>query len=111
MSSEKPRIIAYKPHPNPIRARAGERIKAEILDMKMIQEDWNIYELVDGTKVRIKVIPREFYVVRDPSTDEVMYNPEGQPLYGMDVGMEVHFDVPEALVKLPKPKSPTEQVV
>ncbi len=76
-----------------------------------IRDDWSIYQLSDGTLVRAKIIPREFYVARDPATDEILYNHEGRPIYGTEMGMEIHFDVPEKLVKQPTRKANVGQAV
>ncbi|MBI4216396.1 MAG: hypothetical protein HY687_03265 [Chloroflexi bacterium] len=98
MSEIKPRRIRYEPHPDP--AKKGEKIKALSLDFKVIEEHWNIYELEDGTRVRARVTVNRFKKALDPRTSEPIYkNNSGEPIYGVDVGIELTFDIPEELLK------------
>ncbi len=100
MSAEKGskrRRIEYRPHPDREKAKRGEKIKAEFLDFKIMREDWNIYELEDGTKVRIRVSPSSFVKPLDPKTDKVIYSGD-HPMYGMDVGVETVFEYPEEVI-------------
>ena len=94
----KPRRIEYRSHPDAEKAKQGEKIKAPFVDFKIIQEDWNIYELEDGTRVRIKIHVRGFFKALDPETEEIMYR-EAKPVYGMDAAIETVFECPEELVK------------
>lgn len=94
----KPRRIAFRPHPDPEKADRGEKIKVMTLDFKIIKEDWNIYELEDGTRVRVKVTATSFDCALDPKTGEVMYKGK-TPLYGVGFGVETAFEYSEELVK------------
>lgn len=93
-----PRRIEYRPHPDPEKAKRGEKVKAEFVDFKIIKEDWNIYELEDGTRVRIRIHATNFDKALDPETGEVMYR-EAKPQYGVGLGVETVFEYPEELVK------------
>ena len=99
----KPRRIEYRPHPDAEKAKRGEKVKALFVDFKIIQEDWNIYELEDGTRARIRIRVREFSKALDPETEEIMYR-GAKPVYGMEVGVETVIECPEELIwryKLP----------
>jgi len=85
------RRICLVPHPDPERARRGERVKAMLLDFKALREDWNVYELEDGTRLRVRVIVERVYVPIDPNTNEIIRTPEGAPMYGANYSLRVVF--------------------
>ena len=97
-SKKEVRRIEYRPHPDSEKAKLGEKVKAEFLDFKIIREDWNIYELEDGTRVRIRVSSRGFVKPLDPKTEEVIYRKE-HPIYGVDFRVETSFEYPEKLLR------------
>lgn len=99
MTEEKRRRVRYAPHPDPARRRRGEKVKALALGFKVIEEHWSVYELEDGTRVRIRASIGGFDKPLDPETGEVMFRDDGTPLYGMQVGVEVSYECPEELVK------------
>ena len=94
-----PRRVTIVPHPDPEKARLGEKVKGLIVDFETTKEDWSIYQLGDGTRVRIRVHPTQFTTALDPKTGELMYK-NGQPMYGVQAGLEIMFEPPEALLKL-----------
>jgi len=56
----------------------GETRKVEEMDFKIVKEDWNEYQLVDGTTLKTKSILMKVYWVLDPSGKR-MYTPAGDP--------------------------------
>lgn len=95
------RRTSYKPHPDPEKARRGEKVMAVFLDFKVIEEGWNVYELEDGTRVRVKIHATQFDRAIDPETDELIYDKEGKPQYGVGLGVETVFEFPEGFIKNP----------
>lgn len=93
-----PRRVEYRPHPDPEKAKRGEKVKGVFLDFNILKEDWNIYELEDGTRVRIKISPSSFVKPLDLKTGEIIYK-KGKPVYGMDIGVEAIVECPEEFVK------------
>jgi hypothetical protein len=93
-----PRRVIMLPHPDPDKAKRGQMVKGLIVDFETIKEDWSIYQLGDGTRVRIKCHPTQFNKALDPQTGDVMYK-NGQPIYGVQAGIEVIFESAEALIK------------
>ncbi len=53
----------------------GSEVEAERVDFKTVKEDWNIYELIDGTIIRTKNIVVEIYRLEsiDPATGQHNY--------------------------------------
>ena len=94
----KPRRVIILPHPDPAKAKLGQKVKGLIVDFETTKEDWSIYQLEDGTRVRIKVHPAQFNKALDPKTGKVMYR-NGQPIYGLQAGFEVMFEPAENLIK------------
>ena len=61
--------------------RPGEIIRAKVLKSRTIKEDWNEYELEDGTRVRIKMEVNLFAAPIDPTTGAPLVNPQsGEPV-------------------------------
>lgn len=94
------RRTTYRPHPDPEKARRGEKVMAVFLDFKVINEDWNVYELEDGTKVRVKIHATQFDKAIDAETGGVLYDKAGKPQYGAGLGVETVFEFPEGSEKL-----------
>jgi len=95
----KSRRITYRPHPDPAKAKSGEKVKSMSLDFKIIKEDWNTYELEDGTRARVRIHATAFERPLDPKTDGFIYDREGKPHTGMELGVETFFEYPEELLK------------
>ena len=67
------------------------------VDFQVIKEDWNEYELSDGTKLKVKLVLVD--VLRFPS-----YNPLGEPIYQiMSQNVVKTAYVPEELKQKQKP--------
>ena len=99
MDNKKPRRIRVEPHPDPKKRAAGEKIKALSLDFDVIEEHRNIYTLEDGTKVRIRATASGFTWALDYKTEEPLYNPDGQPMYGVQLSIETTFEPSESVMK------------
>lgn len=95
------RRTTYRPHPDPEKAKMGEKVMAVFLDFKVIQEGWNVYELEDGTRVRVRVHATQFDRALDSETGETLCNREGKPQYGAGLGIETVFEFPEGSEKHP----------
>jgi hypothetical protein len=80
-------------------------IKARDIDYKVIQEDWNIYELEDGTILKAKLVVSKIQRGIDPDTNEIYYLPgRGEPLYNIRNTVVVSAEVPDDLLKEPDSK-------
>ena len=90
--------INYRPHPDPEKAKKGEKVKALIIDFKPISENWNTYELQDGTRVRIRANATQFDRALDPETGDILYI-KGKPQYGAAIGVEIIYEFPEGIEK------------
>lgn len=61
--------------------RPGEIIRAKVLKFKTVKEDWNEYELDDGTRVRIKMEVNLIAAPIEPTTGSPLMNPQtGEPV-------------------------------
>jgi hypothetical protein len=94
-----PRRIRIEPHPDPKKRTAGEKVKALSLDFTAIEEHRNIYVLEDGTKVRIRATASGFTRILDIKTEEPLYDPKGNPLYGIQMGVETTIEPSESAIK------------
>lgn len=97
-TKQKPQRVTYKPHPDPEKAKRGEQVKAVFLDFEVIEEKWNVYELEDGTKVRVRIHATQFDKAIDPVTGEII-RWQRKPQYGVGLGVEVVFECPEGIVE------------
>ena len=78
----------------PIDLTKGERV-----DFKVVKEDWNEYELADGTRLKVRLVLVD--VLRMPD-----YNPLGEPIYQiMSQNVVKCTYVPEGLKRKPKPST------
>lgn len=93
-----PRRVVIIAHPDPEKAKTGETVKGLILDFETVKEEWGVYKLEDGTRVKIKIHPAQFNKALDPKTDQVLYK-NGQPMYGLQAGVEVVYEPTEAVLK------------
>jgi len=77
-------------------------IKAKDLKFKVIKEDWNEYELEDGTIIRVKLIATKISRGIDPKTGNIFYiEDRGEPLYNVRHSEVVNVDIPKDLLKTP----------
>jgi len=53
----------------------GEDAEGEELDYKVIKEDWNVYELEDGSIIKVKLVASNVVKLRDK------FDSDGNPLY------------------------------
>jgi len=73
--------------------------KGEKVDFKVVKEDWNEYELADGTRLKVKLVLVD--VLRMPD-----YSPLGEPIYQiMSQNVVKCTHVPEELKRKPKPST------
>lgn len=75
------------------------KIRATDLQYKTIREDWNIYELEDGTTLRVKIVAVKISRGIDPKTGETLYTPAGEPYYNIRYRTVIVADVPKELLK------------
>ena len=69
------------------------------IDFKEKQEDWNIYELGDGTILKIKLVLTGVKRLKK-------WKPDGTPIYLVNSTNIVRtLDIPQKLRKKPKPSS------
>ena len=59
------------------------QIQAEDLDYKTVREDWNIYELEDETRLKVKLVVAKISRGLDPKTNKPYFLPNGEPLYNV----------------------------
>jgi hypothetical protein len=74
-------------------------INAQDLDYKTTREDWNIYELEDGTILRAKLLATRISRALAEDNETIYYTPNGEPWYNMTYVVSVVVDVPENLKK------------
>jgi hypothetical protein len=71
----------------------GKKVPAELLEYTTRAEPWAEYELEDGSQIRIKaVLAQVFRVVGH-------FQPNGDPVYGLQVGNLPVFTVNPTLVR------------
>ena len=99
VEAEKPRRVKYRPHPDAERAKRGDKIKAIPLDFKIIKEDWSIYDLEDGTRIRVKISVTSCDKALNSKTGELMHNEDGSPLYGIEMGVQINYEYSEDVLQ------------
>ena len=67
-----------KPKPRTINLPDGTSAKAVEMDFKIVREDWNEYELSDGTRLRVKNFVVKVLVVVDDNGEYIL-GPVGDP--------------------------------
>jgi hypothetical protein len=78
-------------------------IDALDLKFKVINEDWNVYDLEDGTQLRVRINVSKISRGIDPKTGEVFIGPTGEPFYNVVANTTMVANVPkETLEKLTK---------
>ena len=93
------RRIRLVPHPDPEKAKQGEKVKALSLDFNVVEEHWNIYELEDGSRVRARVCVSGAARSLDRDTEEPLFKDSGEPIFGIDMSVEVRFEPAESSLK------------
>ncbi len=78
----------------------GNIVFAEDIKFKTIKEDWNVYELDDGSNVRIKIIAQKIAKKLEDDKKTISYNEQGEPIYNVRYSITIVADVAEKLLKL-----------
>jgi hypothetical protein len=81
----------------------GARAQALQLDFTTVAEPWAEYELEDGTQIRIKPVLAQIFRVID------QFQPNGDPVYGLQIGTLPVFTIPPDLVRRSTPSEETEK--
>jgi len=84
-------------HPDPDQAEAGVQVEVEFIDYTTIKEDWCVWELDDGTRIRGKITLSEVFKPIDPKTGEIMIRKDGAPRYGAGASMTMVFEPSESV--------------
>jgi hypothetical protein len=71
----------------------GTQIETVEVDFKVVKEDWNEYELADGTKIRMKAVTSLINRAID------LFDSDGDPLYLVKSSNVLALSVPENLKK------------
>jgi len=71
----------------------GEEVDATEIDFNTRREDWNEYQLVDGTVIKVKII------VGDIMRIEGRYDNDGNPVYRVKSSNMMFVKSPEELRK------------
>ena len=66
----------------------GKNVPATSLDFKTTNDDWNEYQLEDGTTLRLRTIVAEIVSI------DGQKNADGSPLYQVKSGNVIHLEVP-----------------
>ncbi len=75
--------------------RVGDReIPGQEIEFKTEKEEWNVYILLDGTKLKLKPVVAKIVRLNE-------YKPDGEPLYLVNASNVIVADVPEELMKKP----------
>jgi hypothetical protein len=90
------KIISQIPAPE---GAEGALIKAQDLGYKTIREDWNIYELEDGTTLKAKLLATKILRGLDEDEKSIYYLSNGEPAYNIRYVVSVTVDVPADLLK------------
>lgn len=69
----------------------GQEVEAVEIDFRSVREDWNEYDLKDGSTLRIKV------VLADINRIEGKFDGEGNPIYVVKSGNLVVVKAPDHL--------------
>jgi hypothetical protein len=70
------------------------QVEAEDLDFKPTKEEWNAYELEDGTRLRVRAVVGKVSRGIDPETKKTYILANGEPLYSIKYKLEITADVP-----------------
>jgi hypothetical protein len=64
------------------------------LDFKTIKEEWNVYELDDKTRVRVRFNVAKILQAVDKS-GKTPLNPNGEPIISINGNLTIALDVPK----------------
>lgn len=71
----------------------GKQVDAIEVNFKVEREDWNQYQLSDGSELRMRLIVRQVYIVPGE------YDDEGKPIYVVTSGNMLMVNVPDNLMR------------
>ena len=71
----------------------GREIDAVEIDFKVVKEEWNEYELADGTRIRLKTVASNMIRALNE------YDNEGNPIYLVRSSNVVALSAPDDLKK------------
>jgi hypothetical protein len=86
-----------------------EQIRAKILDFKTVREDFNEYELEDGTRVKVKVVLTDVRMAVD-GEGKPKLNPDGNPTYHFNFETKVRILPKNRIVTMSRPSKPPEGI-
>jgi hypothetical protein len=79
----------------------GKKVAAEALEFSAVSpEPWAVYQLEDGTQVKVKTVLAQVFRIIDK------YLPNGDPVYGLQVG---NLPVFTYASNLPQPATTQEE--
>ena len=73
----------------------GQMVDAFEVEFSPLREDWNAYQLADGTRVRMKVVVASVFRIID------QYDAQGNPVYVVQSSNVLSVDSPGHLKKSP----------
>ena len=79
--------------------------KARILDFKTLREDFNEYELEDGTIVKVKIMLADVKMAVDDEGKPKL-NPDGNPIYHLNFETKVRIIPKKRIVALKPERQP-----
>ena len=68
------------PHPH----KSGAFVQGKVLKIKRSEEHWNVYELEDGTIIKVKLCVNHISMPIDPTTNKPMRKPNGEPIFNVN---------------------------
>lgn len=71
----------------------GKLVEAERINVEASNESWNIYELEDGSELRVKLVLASVLRIKDE------YSKTGEPVYVIKTETVIDPRVPDELVK------------
>lgn len=77
----------------------GSIVSAEDLSYKTMKEEWNEYELEDGTILKAKIVAQKISRGIADDNKSILYNPDGEPFYNIRYSVSIVTQVPENLLK------------
>lgn len=78
----------------------GRQIDGEVLSYDIVKEDWNKYQLEDGSLIKVRLIVNKIARGIDPETGDILRVPDsGEPYYNINYSVEVVAEVPEKLME------------
>ncbi len=95
---EEPRRLTTVPHPDPVEAKKGVMIAVEYVDFILVKEDWSIWELEDGTRIRAKLGLSEVHLPYKQELKAIFLTPDGRPKYGVSFNVNVVIETSENVI-------------